>query len=179
MTTWFNSGNLLPMRCTSTLHPLLLLLAILFSSYGGLRSMIGCLLFIVSPFLSRARETDHWALLGFTFTEKDDFPGAKGDLFFASHGSWNSTNNVGALIQRVTFDQVTGPPYGTMTIVDCQDPTRLLSAGAMRAGGGGAARGGAPGGRGRGAPSQGGSGRYARPVDLAEALRWLADLLIR
>ena len=111
----------------------------------------------------------HWAVLGFTFIEKDYFPGAEGDLFFASHGSWNSTNNVGAVIQRVTFDQVTGLPYGSMTIVDCQDPTRTLSTGALQAAAG---RGGARAGRQRDAdaeaPIQGGSGRYARPVDLAE-----------
>jgi glucose/arabinose dehydrogenase len=62
----------------------------------------------------------HWAVNGFTFLTKDYF-GAdhKGDIFFASHGSWNSVKPVGAVIQRVMFDQVTGKPCGSMTIVDC------------------------------------------------------------
>jgi glucose/arabinose dehydrogenase len=64
----------------------------------------------------------HWAVLGFTFIEKDYFPGHKGDCFFAAHGSWNSKQPVGACVQRVLFDQVTGKPYGSMTIVDCVLP---------------------------------------------------------
>jgi len=64
----------------------------------------------------------HWAVLGFTFLEKDYFPGHKGDCFFASHGSWNSIKPVGAVVQRVLFDQVTGKPYGSLTIVDCTLP---------------------------------------------------------
>lgn len=67
----------------------------------------------------------HWAVLGFTFAQKDYFPGAKGDLFFASHGSWNSTKRTGALIQQVMFDEVTGLPYGSQTIVDCENGRRL------------------------------------------------------
>ena len=68
----------------------------------------------------------HWAVLGFTFIEKNYFPGHKGDCFFASHGSWNSKQPVGAVVQRVLFDSVTGQPYGSMTIVDCstEDPKR-------------------------------------------------------
>jgi glucose/arabinose dehydrogenase len=69
----------------------------------------------------------HWAVLGFTFIEKDYFPGHKGDLFFASHGSWNSSTPVGAVVQRVLFDQVTGLPYGSQTIVDCQGPDRRFA----------------------------------------------------
>ena len=63
----------------------------------------------------------HWAVLGFTFVEKDHF-GAdqKGDVFFAAHGSWNSIKPVGACVQRILFDDVTGKPYGSQTIVDCQ-----------------------------------------------------------
>jgi glucose/arabinose dehydrogenase len=87
----------------------------------------------------------HWAVLGFTFIEKDYFPGVKGDVFFCSHGSWNSINPVGAVVERLMFDQITGRPCGSMTIVDCQDNSRL--------------------GRGR----QPGAGRLARPVDIAEA----------
>ena len=64
----------------------------------------------------------HWAVLGFTFIEKDYFPGFKGDCVFCSHGSWNSTKPVGACVQRVLFDQVTGKPYGSLTLVDCVLP---------------------------------------------------------
>jgi glucose/arabinose dehydrogenase len=69
----------------------------------------------------------HWAVLGFTFIEKDYFPDHKGDLFFASHGSWNSSTPVGAVVQRILFDEVTGLPYGSMTIVDCQGPERRFA----------------------------------------------------
>jgi glucose/arabinose dehydrogenase len=69
----------------------------------------------------------HWAVLGFTFIEKDYFPGTQGDCFFASHGSWNSVKPVGAVIQRIMFDQVTGHPYGSQTIVDCQVGARRLA----------------------------------------------------
>jgi glucose/arabinose dehydrogenase len=62
----------------------------------------------------------HWAVLGFTFITQDYFPNHKGDLFFAAHGSWNSLHPVGACVQRVLFDSVTGKPYGSITIVDCQ-----------------------------------------------------------
>jgi glucose/arabinose dehydrogenase len=63
----------------------------------------------------------HWAVLGFTFLEKDYF-GAdhKGDIFFAAHGSWNSITPVGACVERVLFDDVTGKPFGSQTIVECQ-----------------------------------------------------------
>jgi glucose/arabinose dehydrogenase len=64
----------------------------------------------------------HWAVLGWTFLEKDYFPGQKGDVWFAAHGSWNSAKPVGACVQRLMFDQVTGKPCGSMTIVDCQGP---------------------------------------------------------
>jgi glucose/arabinose dehydrogenase len=66
----------------------------------------------------------HWAVNGFTFLEKDYFPNHKGDCFFASHGSWNSVKPVGAVVQRVMFDDVTGKPCGSMTIVDCQGTDR-------------------------------------------------------
>ncbi|HEX8524173.1 MAG TPA: PQQ-dependent sugar dehydrogenase [Tepidisphaeraceae bacterium] len=62
----------------------------------------------------------HWAVLGFTFITQDHFPDHKGDLFFAAHGSWNSVHPVGACIERVLFDNVTGKPYGSQTIVDGQ-----------------------------------------------------------
>lgn len=61
----------------------------------------------------------HWAVLGFTFIEKDYFPDHKGDVFFCSHGSWNSTKPVGAVVERLMFDEVTGRPCGSKTIVDC------------------------------------------------------------
>ncbi|HTL31318.1 MAG TPA: hypothetical protein VL282_18945 [Tepidisphaeraceae bacterium] len=62
----------------------------------------------------------HWAVLGFEFLKSDYFPNHKGDVIFCSHGSWNSTKPVGAVVERLLFDQVTGKPYGSMTIVDCQ-----------------------------------------------------------
>src|SRR6266550_5506326 len=64
----------------------------------------------------------HWAVLGWCFIEKDYFPGHKGDVFFAAHGSWNSSTPVGACVQRLMFDPVTGKPYGSLTIVDCAGP---------------------------------------------------------
>ncbi|HVT90491.1 MAG TPA: hypothetical protein VHD56_16675 [Tepidisphaeraceae bacterium] len=69
----------------------------------------------------------HWAVLGWSFINSDYFPGHKGDVFFCSHGSWNSTHPVGAVVQRLMFDQVTGKPYGSMTIVDCQGPQRRFA----------------------------------------------------
>lgn len=65
----------------------------------------------------------HWAVLGFTFIEKDYFgAGHKGDVIFASHGSWDSLKPVGAVVERLMFDPVTGKPCGSQTIVDCQGP---------------------------------------------------------
>jgi glucose/arabinose dehydrogenase len=69
----------------------------------------------------------HWAVLGFTFLESDYFAGHKGDVFFAAHGSWNSAKPVGAAVERLLFDQVTGRPYGSQTIVDCQGPQRRVA----------------------------------------------------
>ena len=62
----------------------------------------------------------HWACLGFTFISTDQFgPELKGDIFVASHGSWNSLKTVGAVVERVIFDKLTGRPCGNQTIVDC------------------------------------------------------------
>jgi glucose/arabinose dehydrogenase len=61
----------------------------------------------------------HWAVLGFTFVESEYFPDHKGDVVFCSHGSWNSTRPVGAVVERLVFDQLTGKPCGSKTIVDC------------------------------------------------------------
>lgn len=67
----------------------------------------------------------HWAVLGFTFITSDYFgPEFKGDVFFCSHGSWNSVHPVGACVQRLMFDRVTGKPCGSLTIVDCQSNGR-------------------------------------------------------
>jgi len=66
----------------------------------------------------------HWAILGFTFISSDYFQGQKGDCWFAAHGSWNSVHPVGAVVERVMFDNVTGRPCGSQTIVDCQGPDR-------------------------------------------------------
>jgi glucose/arabinose dehydrogenase len=67
----------------------------------------------------------HWAVLGFTFITQDYFPNHKGDVFFCSHGSWNSKPTpTGCCVERLLFDQVSSKPYGSLTIVDCQGPTR-------------------------------------------------------
>jgi glucose/arabinose dehydrogenase len=67
----------------------------------------------------------HWAVLGFSFVTSDYFPGLKGDVLFCSHGSWNSKPTpTGCCVERLLFDQLTGRPYGSMTIVDCQGPDR-------------------------------------------------------
>lgn len=64
----------------------------------------------------------HWAINGFTFIDPDinartgAFPADHaGDIFFAAHGSWNSSNRVGYCIGRVLFDN--GKPYGMLKIV--------------------------------------------------------------
>lgn len=59
----------------------------------------------------------HWAINGFTFLSGDYFPGHKGDIFCAAHGSWNSQKRVGYCVERVLFDPETGKPYGSLTIV--------------------------------------------------------------
>jgi glucose/arabinose dehydrogenase len=73
-------------------------------------------------------EPAHWAINGFTFLSRDHF-GAdhSGDIFFASHGSWNAEKDVGACVQRVLFDKVTGKPCGSLTIVDCQGESRRFA----------------------------------------------------
>ena len=70
----------------------------------------------------------HWAVCGFCFI-KGDYLGKDhaGDVFFAAHGSWNSIKPVGAVVQRLMFDKLTGKPYGSQTIVDCVGPDRRLS----------------------------------------------------
>ena len=64
----------------------------------------------------------HWAVCGWTFLQNDYFPNHKGDVFFASHGSWNSVHSGRRCVQHLMFDQVTGKPYGSLTIVDCSGP---------------------------------------------------------
>lgn len=61
----------------------------------------------------------HWAGNGFTFVAKDYFPDHQGDLFVAFHGSWNRSERGGYNIVRVLFDDQSGKPYGTLTIVSC------------------------------------------------------------
>lgn len=64
----------------------------------------------------------HWAINGFTFLDPEinsrtkAFPSDhSGDLFFAAHGSWNSTRRVGYCIGRVIFDD--GRPIGVLKLV--------------------------------------------------------------
>jgi len=59
----------------------------------------------------------HWAVNGFCFLTKNHFPNHKGDLFAACHGSWNRRIPDGYRIERVLFDDVTGKPYGSLTVV--------------------------------------------------------------
>jgi glucose/arabinose dehydrogenase len=61
----------------------------------------------------------HWANNGFTFLSKDAFPDHAGDAIIAYHGSWNSRRRVGYCVQRILFDDVTGLPYGSLTLVSC------------------------------------------------------------
>jgi glucose/arabinose dehydrogenase len=61
----------------------------------------------------------HWANNGWTFLTQDYFPNHKGDAFIAFHGSWNRMPKAGYCIQRILFDQLTGKPYGALTIVSC------------------------------------------------------------
>ncbi len=64
----------------------------------------------------------HWAANGFTFISKETFPGHRGDLFQAFHGSWNSSRRVGYCVARVMFDPMTGKPAGLWKVVDCITP---------------------------------------------------------
>jgi glucose/arabinose dehydrogenase len=64
----------------------------------------------------------HWAPNGWTFLTKGAFPGHKGDVFVAFHGSWNSSKKVGYRVERVTFDAWTGKPYGSQPIVGTLSP---------------------------------------------------------
>ena len=65
----------------------------------------------------------HWASNGFAFLSSDYFPGHKGDLVQAFHGSWNSSRRVGYCVSRVFFDPMTGLPAGIWTIVDGITPS--------------------------------------------------------
>jgi glucose/arabinose dehydrogenase len=69
----------------------------------------------------------HWAVLGYTWIASDYFAGQKGDIWFGSHGSWNSIPPTGAVVQHIIFDKVTGKPCGSETIVDCQGPLRRFA----------------------------------------------------
>jgi glucose/arabinose dehydrogenase len=66
----------------------------------------------------------HWAPNGFTFLKKEYFPDHQGDMFIAFHGSWNSSVRSGYCVQRVLFDDVTGKPYGQLTVVSTLSPDR-------------------------------------------------------
>jgi glucose/arabinose dehydrogenase len=60
----------------------------------------------------------HFATCGWTFLSKDYFPGHRGDIFVACHGSWDSVvRKVGYRVERVMFDPMTGKPYGSWMIV--------------------------------------------------------------
>lgn len=59
----------------------------------------------------------HWAPNAFTFLSQDYFPGHKGDMLVALHGSWNSSERVGYGIERIMFDPETGRPTGAWRLV--------------------------------------------------------------
>lgn len=63
----------------------------------------------------------HAAPNGFCFIDGSDHLPAdhQGDLFAASHGSWNRTIKVGYSVDRILFDDQTGKPYGMLRIVSC------------------------------------------------------------
>ena len=44
-----------------------------------------------------------------------------GDMFVGLHGSWNRSRRSGYKVDRITFDKVTGRPYGEQTIVSTMD----------------------------------------------------------
>lgn len=60
----------------------------------------------------------HWAPCGWTFlSPKALGGGAGGDAVIASHGSWNRSVRSGYRVERITFDAVTGKPYGSLMLV--------------------------------------------------------------
>lgn len=68
----------------------------------------------------------HWACNGWTFIDPalNQATGGlpadhEGDVFVATHGSWNSTQRVGYCVARVLFDD--GEPYGLLKIVSTLD----------------------------------------------------------
>lgn len=67
----------------------------------------------------------HAAPNGHTFLAQDHFPGHRGDLFVAQHGSWNSSVPVGYAVLRVLFDPATGTPYGSLPVVTAVDGRRV------------------------------------------------------
>ncbi|CAN5184101.1 sorbosone dehydrogenase family protein [soil metagenome] len=66
----------------------------------------------------------HYAINGFTFIHgnKQFAPDVTGDLFAASHGSWNRKEKAGYRIEQVLFDDVTGKPYGSLIVVSTLGP---------------------------------------------------------
>jgi glucose/arabinose dehydrogenase len=70
----------------------------------------------------------HWAANSFTFLTKTHFPGHQGDMFVACRGSWNRSVPDGYRVERVLFDQVTGRPYGSLTIVKTLSPENRVLA---------------------------------------------------
>lgn len=69
----------------------------------------------------------HWAPNGFAFYDGELMKELKGDMFVACHGSWNRSTKVGYCILRITFDQVTGKPYGAMVLVSTLADQRVLA----------------------------------------------------
>ncbi len=65
----------------------------------------------------------HWANCGWTFLNKDGGLGHRGDMFVASHGSWNSSAKVGYSVDRLTFS-ADGRPDHAEQIVNCLNADR-------------------------------------------------------
>ena len=65
----------------------------------------------------------HWADCGWTFLTKDSALGNKGDIYLASHGSWNSSLKVGYTVAKLEFS-ADGKPTHAEEIVNCLNPDR-------------------------------------------------------
>ena len=59
----------------------------------------------------------HVAPNGHCFLSKDYFPGLRGNLLVAQHGSWNSSEPVGYAVSMILFDPAAGTPYGELPVV--------------------------------------------------------------
>lgn len=66
----------------------------------------------------------HWADCGWTWLTKDSPLGHRGDMYIASHGSWNSSLKVGYCVSRLDFSP-DGKPLHAEQIVNCLNADRI------------------------------------------------------